>query len=109
MRIECKEAGFEHNWVEVSDRWTRRETASLFSVAGEEYFALLRSKITACHIAPEVGEPLTDPQQITPDNLMDCDEVVFGFLGGSLQIAIAERRSLGNFSARPSSSTNGAK
>lgn len=108
MRIECKEAGFESNWVDVSDRWTRRETASLYTVSGEDYFALLRAKVTDCHIVPTVGEPITDPQDIAPDNLMDCDETVHGFLGGALQMAIAERRSIGNLSARPSSTTNGA-
>jgi hypothetical protein len=108
MRIECQEPGFEQNWVEVSDRWTRRETANLYTVAGEEYFVLLRQKVTACNIVPVVGDPITDPQGIAPDNLMDCDETVHGFLGGALQMAIAERRRIGNFSGRPSSATNGA-
>lgn len=108
MRIECKEPGFEQNWVEVSDKWTRRETANLYSVSGEEYFALLRAKVTACHIVPETGDPIIDPQMIAPDNLMDCDETVHGFLGGALQLAIAERRSIGNLSGRLSSTTNGA-
>lgn len=109
MRIECKEPGFEANWVEVSERWTRRETIELYKVGGEDYFALLRQKVTACNIIPIAGDPITDPQSITPDNLMDCDEVVHGFLGGSLQAAIAERRAIGNLSARLSSGTNDEK
>lgn len=108
MRIECKEPGFEQNWVEVSERWTRREAASLFAVSGEEYFALLRDKLLACHIVPTVGEAITDPRQITPDNLLDCDEVILGFLGGALTLAVSERRSVGNLSVRLSSTTNGA-
>lgn len=107
MRIECKEVGFEQNWLEITDRWTRRETASIYTVSGEDYFALLRAKVTACHIVPTVGDPITDPQRITPDDLMDCDEIVFGFIGGALQMVPAERRSIGNLSARPSSTMNG--
>lgn len=108
MRIECTEPGFEQNWVEVSERWTRRETANLWAVAGEELFAIIREKTTACHVVPVVGDPITDPQLLTPENLMDCDETVLSFLGGALTRTIAERRRIGNFSGRPSSVMNGA-
>ena len=110
MRIECDAAGFEHNWLEVEDKWTRREIIALegFSMSDNaRFFDMLKRKVQACHIALEDGGAIEDPANLDYDSLLDADEIIWGWLGQALWIAIGRRRSLGNLSARLLSAQNG--
>jgi hypothetical protein len=107
-RYECSAEGFEANWVEVADRWTRREVETIYATAvDQEYVALLQAKTTACHIVLSDGSVIDDVQTLTYDLLLDADEIVLGWLGGVLPAAIARRRILGNASVRLSSNSRG--
>ena len=108
MRVECDQAGFEQNWLEIDEAWTRREVLALGEADEEELLAILRRKVTACNIERVGGEPVTDPAQLDEDTLLDADEVVWGWLARALYLVIGRRRSLGNLSARLLSAQNGA-
>jgi hypothetical protein len=110
MRIECDAEGFEHNWLDVADKWTRREIIALenFSIADNaEFFAMLKRKTKACHIVLDSGDVIDDPECLDYNSLLDADEIIWGWLGQSMWIAIGRRRTLGNLSARLLSAQNG--
>ena len=106
MRWTCTVEGFSDTWIEVDDRWTRRETESVENTADETYLLLLRAKTTACHIQAGDGY-IESAAELTEENLLDADEAVWGFLGRVLPYTIAQRRFLGNASLRPSLPSNG--
>lgn len=99
VRIECTTEGFEGTWVEVSDRWTRREFKELLDSEGDDWLETFHVKVDACNIETD-GEPITDPAMVTEDTLDDVDMQVLGFLGTVLFEAAAHLRSLGFMSGR---------
>lgn len=105
IRMECTAPGFEETWVEVSDRWTRREFKAMVDAGGAEWLEMFHDKVTACHIQAS-GEAITDPAAVTEDALDDVDMQVLGFLGTVLLEAVAHLRSLGFMSGRVSSDSN---
>ena len=110
MRVNCTAEGFEHNWVEVVDSWSRREIVELegFRISdNEEFFAMLQRKSVACNIVLEDGTVIDDPQRLNYEELLDADEAIWAWLGQCMWIAIGMRRALGNASARLSSGLNG--
>lgn len=106
MRIECSAPGFEANWVDVADAWTRRDTTEMYAAQGEAFYELLRRRLVACHIELTTGQAIDAPAGITTDAIQDADEALLGWLGVVLPIALAKRRALGEASARVSSSAN---
>ena len=108
VRIECTAEGFEGTWVDVSERWTRREFKEMLESDGAEWLDTFHKKVTACNIETG-GEPITNPQSVTEDMLDDVDMQVLGFLGTVLLEAVAHLRSLGFMSGRVSSDGNAAK
>jgi len=107
-RIECTAEGFERNWIEVSDAWTQRDIVEHVQAAtDDELWALTRRKAVACHIELATGAAIDNPDSITSDNLLDADVLLLNWLGRCLSLAIAQRRLLGNASARPLSNGNG--
>ena len=102
MRFNCALAGLEDNWVEIAENWTRKEVAE-WRKADTDATVLewLRHKVTACSIATEDGDPITDPAQLTVE-MMDerVDLRLIGFLGAVLFQALQELVTLGPFSGR---------
>lgn len=110
MRVNCSAEGFDHNWIEVVDAWTRRELLALegFGIEdGEEFFAMLRTKTEACYIELATGAAIESPDDLDYDQLLDADEAIWTWLGQALWIAVGMRRALGNASARPLFEQNG--
>lgn len=108
MRFECNAEGFEGNWIEVAERWTRREVEAVISTSVDaDYIDMLRSKTTAVRVELATGEAIETPEALTYDALMDADELILGWLGYVLPTAIAQRRLLGNASLRLSSNSSG--
>lgn len=99
VRVECTAEGFERCWVEVTERWTQRETVEMMAVADDAFYAMLSRKLIACHIETTTGS-IDRPEDITADNLLDADVEVIGWLGVVMPLAVARRRTLGNASAR---------
>lgn len=99
-RYYCTIEGLEDNWVEVSERWTRREAVTYAETrTTEDEFAWLRRKVVACHLAKE-GAVLTDPAALTPDWFDDADLRLWGFVCGVLGLTLRDLRTLGNMSGR---------
>jgi len=108
MKFSCQLEGFTDNWIEFSDRWTRREGKELFDMPEREAFdKFMPLKCTGCHIEQPDAEPLTDPKQLTYDGLDNIDARLFGFIARALYSTYTELTRLGNASARLSSATNG--
>ncbi len=106
VHIECDIEGLTDNWIEISDRWTQRESVAMMEVANDAFYALLRAKTIAVNIDAG-GTLIATPDQLTGDNLLDADVALIGWLGMVLPLAVARRRTLGNASARLSLSANG--
>ena len=107
IRIECTAPGLEANWLDVADKWTQRDVERLVEVTDEAFYELMRVKVVACHIELETGVTITDPQGITADAMLDADVVLLAWFGRALPLAVAQRRLLGNASARLSLPGNG--
>ena len=108
VRIDCTADGFEDTWVEVSDRWTRREFKALLESEGDEWLDIFHKKVTGCHIQTS-GDPLTSPAAITEDSLDDVDMEIVGFLSTVLLEAVSHLRSLGFMSGRVSLNSDAKK
>jgi hypothetical protein len=91
----------------VSDKWTQRDVERLVEVTDEAFYELMRVKIVACNIVLETGEAITDPQDITSAKMLDADVTLLSWFGRALPLAVAQRRVLGNASARLSLNANG--
>lgn len=107
IRIECAAPGLEANWLDVADKWTQRDVERLISATDGAFYELMRDKVTACHIELDTGATITDPHGITTDAMLDADVALLGWLGRALPLAVAQRRVLGNASARLSLPANG--
>lgn len=106
MKFTCNLEGFEGNWIEFSDVWTRREGKELFELPESEAFNKYAPlKCVACHIELSEGEPITNPAKLTYESMDDADARVFGFVARALFNAYQEMQRLGNASARLSSNT----
>ena len=103
VRIECSAPGFEQNWVEMPDVWTRRDTVEMQTAQGEAFWQLLRRRMVACHLVMATGDVLDKPEAVTTDAIQDADELLLAWLGNTMPIALARRRALGEASARVSS------
>ncbi len=107
VRIECTAPGLEANWLDVADKWTQRDVERLVEVTDEAFYELMRAKVVGCNIVLETGEAITDPQAITSAAMLDADVVLLAWFGRALPLAVAQRRLLGNASARLSSPASG--
>jgi hypothetical protein len=106
VRIECTAPGFEQNWVEMADTWTRREVVEMNAVSGEAFWELLRKRTISCHLVMATGVSLDTPAAITTDAIQDADELLLAWLGYAMPLSLAKRRALGEVSARVSSNAN---
>ena len=102
MRFHCTLDGLEENWVEIAENWTRKEVAEWRKADTDAVVTRwLRHKVTACFIATEEGDPITDPAQLTVEMINErVDLRLIGFLGVVLFQALQELVSLGPFSGR---------
>lgn len=108
VRMDCTAPGFEGNWIEIADAWTRREVEGVLSTSLDaEYVQMLQRKTVALRLELTTGGVIDDPAALTYDALLDADELLLGWLGYVLPTAIAQRRLLGNASLRLSSNSSG--
>lgn len=64
VRVSCSTEGLEENWVEVSDRWTRKELVDFLTLKGQPFLDMFAAKVTACHLVRADGTVLDDPANV---------------------------------------------
>lgn len=98
MRYTCEEPGFDGCFVEFTESgWTRRDQKAIRSLEeSEEWFALLRTKVTGVHLVTVDGQAIDTPAGITPEMLDGMDVVLFNWFVGVIVLALGEVNSLGN-------------
>ncbi len=102
VKLTCSLEGFQDNWVEVTEHWTRKDLRILAETNEvPALLALLREKLVGCHIRVEGrDEFVTRPEDLTEELIDDMDLRVWGFLAYVLTETCIYLRSLGNMSGR---------
>lgn len=95
MRLTCTIPGFEQCFVEISDRWTRREMREFRSAGTEESIAILKRKITGVYLECADGFHITTPEEMTDERLDEVDSQVYLWIPGALMRGLAELENLG--------------
>lgn len=100
MRYTSNVPGFESNFLEVSEHWTRKEVRQFYAVKGEEYLKLIRSKLVAIHLDTESGVPIDTPDKFTDENTDGVDYLVWRWVSIALNRGIDDLYALGEETAR---------
>ena len=109
MRFYCDIEGLEQNWIDVSERWTRKEYLALQDSKPDEFLPSLIGKITALHLEDMDGNVIEKPDDLTDENLDNMDVRLLGFVGGISANTFIRLRTLGNAHARLSSERSETK
>lgn len=101
LRFHPEIEGLTHCWVEIEERWTRREVRELMERDDEATMVkFLRAKVTGCHLERGDGQPPVTTTDELIANLDDLDLRLIDFIGTVLIQAAAILRTLGNLSGR---------
>lgn len=102
MRIDCDVPGYEHCYIEMSERWTRREMRDFWQLQGEEYLALIARKTVSLRlqVSDLGGDLLTDPADLTEAALDRLDYLLFSWFNTVPIIAVQELQRLGEATRR---------
>lgn len=105
MRISLNlDGGIGDNWLEIDERWTKREVDQYNKSSVEDVFAVwYPKKVTACSLMKADGTYITDPKIINVDMLEDLDYRVYGFLVRAIAKVISELFLSGTRSSQVSS------
>ena len=105
MRFDCKLTGFENNWIDVEERWTRKEIGLMANTNDPAVLVdWIQRKAKALYIETIDGDPITDPADLTLEVIDETVDVrLYDFLGTVLIQAVGELRTLGPLSGRLSS------
>lgn len=114
MRVECTEPGFEGNFIELSDVWTRGEMRRFWRKETNdedrrEWLSLLQGKITAIHLEAVNGDPITRADQYTDEELERIDNRLWLWVQSALLKAVMDVNDLGNALRRRLWDTSGEK
>lgn len=108
MRLQCNIEGFEHCFVELSDRWTRKELRDFYTTRVEDAAGLIQKKIVAIRIDCADGEHITSAEQLTEARLEQVDVQVYNWLPGAIMMGLRELENLGFRKGLGRSNTTGA-
>lgn len=106
MRHECVVDGFDDNYIEVRESWTRRQIRDFWRliIAPEDYKTwcmLAISKVEACHLSTEDGRVIDKPTELTADVLDgDIDYRVYDWFVVAMIDAVNKVQSLGEVTRR---------
>ena len=103
MKFYCDIDGLEENWVDVSEKWTRREAQQVRRwdfKDNDEFWSVFAGKVEGLHLVNELGGVINTPAEMTDEFLFDCDERLAGFLGNILTTCVDRLSALGNAHAR---------
>ena len=120
MRYTCDLPGFEDNYIEVSDRWTRGQASRVLSVQGDDYFKLISMKLTAVYLSrsDEAGaaiDPIDKPSDFSETAIEGVDYMVWRWFATAIVKGVSDLYSLGEahasrwFTAQEKPTTLGSK
>ena len=95
MRFDFDGPEFPGAFVEFSDAWSVGEKRRIFEVQGDEFYSLLRRKVTALSLPVMEGEQITAPDQLTHDSIDGLDGRLWDWFRGTVGRAILELGNLG--------------
>lgn len=98
MRYDCEEDGFEGAFVEFAPSgWTRKTIRDLRTLnEGDEWFAVLRERVTALHLLTVDGESIDAPAALDAALFDRLDLVLYNWLVAVIIKALGEVGDLGN-------------
>lgn len=106
IKFFCDIDGLKDNWIAFRDSWSQKEATAISDATKKgwaEYIPILAPKVDSCNLI--VGDVvITDIMDVTEEVIEQMDLRLVGFLASSMPEAIARLRTLGNVSARVSSS-----
>lgn len=106
MRYDCEDAAFSGDYVEFSDSFSRGQQRALWEAAGEDdalFLDLLRPKVLRLHLSCIDAEPITRPEDLTPERTDAMDLRLYGWFGTVWLTHLRGLRNLGNALGRNSS------
>lgn len=95
MRLQCNIPGFEHCYLELSDRWTRKEMREFRTERISDQMKLFMSKIVGVHLDCADGNHITAPDQMTDERLDEVDSQVYLWMPGAIMVGLREIENLG--------------
>jgi hypothetical protein len=98
MRYSCDIEGLEHNYIELSDVWSKKQIEAFLDADIEANLVLLRPKIVSLSLARVDGEPITSADQVTNDSLEEIDFRVFHWFKVALVVHVTSMKKLGEAS-----------
>ena len=102
VRVYSSGEGFEDNWIEVVDAWTRAETTAYGTLSADAFADLWQRKVDNCHLVTADGSLIDDPTQVFA-RMNEFDERLIGLIRMGPVTAIRHLRILGELSVRLSS------
>lgn len=106
MRVTCEVDGFDA-WVDISPRFTRAQVTAYLEMDETAVIAMLRERMTACHVPLNDGTVIDDPAEFVAERLEEADVLILAWIGGIVLQVVGHQRTLGKASSRLSSGSNG--
>lgn len=95
MRFDFDGEEFPGAFVEFTDAWSVGEKRRVFEVQGEDFYTLLRRKVTAIQLPTLEGDPISAPAQLTHEGIEGLDGRLWDWFRGTIGRAIVELGNLG--------------
>lgn len=95
MRLQCNIEGFEQCYIELSDRWTRKELRDFYTTRVDDAAGLIQQKVVAIYIECADGQPITTADMLTEERLEQVDVQVYNWLPGAIMMGLRELENLG--------------
>lgn len=94
-------AEFAGAFLEFSETgWSRKLRAALLGGTEEEWCDALRRVVRGVHLPLTNGAAIDAAESITPDALMELDDILAGWVSGCIIAALQEVTALGNAERR---------
>lgn len=96
MRYECDDPAFAGSFIEFSESWSRGEVRAAWAAKEVDLLDILRRKITALYLPCVNGDPITDPDDLTPERLGDVDTRLYTWFANAWIKCMDDLANLGN-------------
>lgn len=99
LRYECDDPDFAGCFVEISKAWSRKQYQQYWAGVkdkSDEWFALIKSKITALRLVTVEGVEITHPDQLTDETIDEIDLRLWTWFANVIPKALFDVSALGN-------------